>query len=405
MKARSFLLFLVPILFVACSGRSPQKQVEAAAGADELPAVRVARAEIRHVPRSISVTGSLSPEETVTVTNEVAGRLEEIRVDFGQRVRAGEVIAELDKREPRLQLDRIRASLAQALARIGLAPGQEDVVPETTPAIRQAQAMLEDARTRYESAAKLVQTGDIASDRFVEVEKAYRAREAALDAARHELQTALATIQALKAEVKLAEKKLSDATVRAPFDAFVSERLAAPGQYLRENTPLATLVKPHPLRLRLEVPESAAAAVRVGTDLTFVTDAIPGQEFHAVVRRIDPVLDPRSRSLAAEARLTTADSRLRPGMFVQVSLVVEREATVVVVPGDAVYTVAGLSKLFTLRDGRAIEKRVLLGGRFDGWVEVLGEAVQPGDLVAVDHLAVLVDGAVVRIEGPARGSS
>ena len=405
MKPRSFFLFLAPILFVNCSGRSPQKGVEAAAGAEERPAVRVARAEIRHVPRSISVTGSLSPEETVTVTHEVAGRLEEIRVDFGQRVRGGEVIAELDKRELRLQLDRTRASLAQALARIGLTPGQEDVVPETTPAIRQAQAMLEDARTRYESAAKLVQTGDIASDRFVEVEKAYRAREAALDAARHELQTSLATIQALTAEVKLAEKKLADATVRAPFDAFVSERLAAPGQYLRENTPLVTLVKPHPLRLRVEIPESAAATVRIGTELTFVTDAIPGQEFRAVVREINPALDPRSRSLAAEARLSTTDSRLRPGMFVQVRLVVERDAAIVVVPREAVYTVAGLSKLFLIRNGRAVEKRVFLGSNVEGWVEVHDGAFEAGELVALDHLPVLVDGAPVKVAGPVRGDS
>jgi len=402
MTAPLVVLLLLLLALGGCSGRSSQKQVEAAAAAPDPPAVRVAAAEIRQYPRAISVTGSLAAEETVTVSNEVAGRLQTVHVDFGQPVRAGQVIAELDQRELRLQLERMRASLAQALARVGLKPGQEDVVPETTPAIRQAEAMLEDARTRYESAAKLVATGDIAQDRFVELEKAYRAREAALEAARHELQTALATIRALKAEVRLAEKKLSDTVIRAPMDGFVAERLAAPGQYLRENSPIVTLVKPRPLRLRVDIPESAAAAVQLGTELRFTTDAIPGQEFHAVVRRINASLDPRSRSLAAEARLTSDDSRLRPGMFVQVRLVVEPKATAVVVPREAIYTVAGLTKLFVIRDGRAVEKRVLLGEKFDGWIEVRDGAVAPGELVALDHVAELVNGAAVKIGQGAR---
>ncbi len=391
-------LLLSLVILPGCKSRSSQSGVEAASAPADPPLVKVARAESRQVVRNIAVTGSLAADETVTVSNEVAGRLALLRVDFGQRVRAGDVIAELDKRELQLQLDRARASLAQALARIGLEPGQEEVVPETTPAIRQAQALLEDARTRYESAAKLVRSGDIATDRFVEIEKAYRAREAALDAARHELETALATIRAIRAEVKLAEKRLADATVRAPIDGYVSERMASPGQYLRENTPIVTLVKPHPLRLRVEIPESASAAVRVGTELRFTTDAVPGASFRAVVRELNPALDPRSRSLTAEARLTAPDDRLRPGMFVQVELVTERAAEVVVVPREAVYSVAGLNKLFVVRDGRAVEKRVRLGTGLEGWVEVRDGAVAPGELVAVSRLAELVDGAPVRLE-------
>jgi RND family efflux transporter MFP subunit len=403
MNTRSVLALLSALwLWMAiapgCRSRTSQSGVEAASAPADPAEVRVARAESRRVARSISVTGSLAADETVTVTNEVAGRLEVIRVDFGQRVRAGEVIAELDRRELQLQLDRARASLAQALARVGLAPGQEEVIPQTTPTIRQAQAMLEDARTRYESAAKLVQTGDIAADRFVEIEKAYRAREASLDAARHELETSLAAIRALRAEVRLAEKRLADATVRAPMDGYIAERMASPGQYLRENTPIVTLVKPHPLRLRVEVPESASAAVRVGTELRFTTDAIPGAEFGAVVRQLNPALDPRSRSLTAEARLTASDERLRPGMFVQVKLVIERAVEVVVVPREAVYSVAGLNKVFLVRDGRAVERRVRLGTGFDGWVEVRDGAVSPGELVALSRLGELVDGAAVRPE-------
>jgi multidrug efflux pump subunit AcrA (membrane-fusion protein) len=89
-------------------------------------------------------------------------------------------------------------------------------------------------------------------------------------------------------------------------------------------------------------------------------------------------------------------------MFVQVRLVVEPKATAVVVPREAIYTVAGLAKLFVIRDGRAVEKRVLLGEKFDGWIEVRDGAVAPGELVALDHVAELVNGAAVKIGQGAR---
>ena len=399
MRTGYLLTISTVVILAGCSGERGQKEVEAASVADKPLAVRVERAETRQVERAISVTGTLEAEETLTVSNDVAGRLAEVKVDFGQRVRKGQVIAEMDNREFRLQLERARGALAQALARIGLDPGQEDVVPETTPSIRQAQALLEDARTKYESAAKLVKSGDIAHDRFVEIEKGYRARQAGLDAARHELRVVLASIQSLRAEVGLAEKHLSDTTIRAPFDGAVTQRLASSGEYLRQNTPILKLVKTYPLRLRVDVPESAAEAVRAGTDLTFTTDAIPGEEFHAVVREVNPSLDARSRSLSAEARLRKRDDRLRPGTFVGVELVVERNVSIVVVPQQALQSVAGLTKVFTISGGRAVEHKVTRGRQLDGWVEVREAEIHTGDLVAVSGLDALTDGAAVATQG------
>ncbi|MGB9604895.1 MAG: efflux RND transporter periplasmic adaptor subunit, partial [Bryobacteraceae bacterium] len=278
----------------------------------------------------------------------------------------------------------------------GLDPSREEVVPETTPAIRQAQAAYEDAKARYESALKLVKTGDIAEQRFIELEKAYQARAAALEAARHELRVQLAAIEAMRAEVRLAEKRLADATVRAPFDGAVSARLVSPGQYLRENTPMLTLVKTHPLRLRVEIPETAAAQVRVGSTLRFTTDAAPGEEFEATVRELNPSLEARSRSLTAEARPNTNDPRLKPGMFVQVRVTLSQDSTVVVVPRQALYQVAGLTKLFTVRDGRAVEHKIAPGIELGEWVEAPASEIRPSDQVILEKQAMLVNGAPVR---------
>ncbi len=394
---KSLLLIFSAVALVMSGCGSGNAKEEATTEVVTAPlTVQVAPVETRSVERSISVTGSLHPDEAAVVSNEVAGVLEAIRVDFGQPVRKGQVIAELDKVELKLQLDRTKAALARTLAGIGLSPDQAGETPETTPAIRQAQAQLENARTKYESASKLVKTGDVASDRYVEIEKAYNAAEAALDGARHELRVVLANVQSLRAEVALAEKRLEDATIRAPFDGTIQERLAAPGEYLRQNTPIIRLVKAYPLRLRVDIPETAAAAVRRGTGLTFRTDAFPGEVFEATVSDVNPSLDVRSRTLTAEARITQRDGQLRPGMFVQVEMVMERDAEIVVVPRKAIRAVAGLNKLFTVEDGRAVERKVILGKEYSGWVEVRDADFGPGEMVALDHLAELVNGMGVK---------
>lgn len=395
MKLRVTLLS-VALLTAGCSKKQPQADVEAASKSAPAPEVQVAAAESRPMERSLMVTGSLTPDESVNLGFEVAGKLETVRTDFGQNVRKGQVLAELDRRELQFQVDRGNAALAQALARIGLSPGQEGSSPESTPAIRQAAAQLDDARSKFESARKLVDSGDIAKERFTELEKQFRAREAALQATRNELQTQLASIQGMQAELSLAKKRLADTILYAPFDGAVTGRLASPGQFLKENTPVVTIVKPWPLRLRVEIPESAVGGVRRGTTLSFTTDAAPGAEFQAVVRELNPTLDAQSRSLTAEARLIRSDARLKPGMFVQVRLITVKNERTTMVPRQAIYTVAGLTKLFVVRDGKAFEHKVQPGLVDGDWVEVPA-AVQPGDKVAISNVQNLIDGGAVSV--------
>lgn len=391
-------LGLAVIAAAGCGSSDRKTTVQAAAKAPEPLTVQVARAESRRVDRALAVTGELQPDESSTVSSEVPGRITRLLVDFGQPVKRGQVIAEFDKQELELAVERSKATLAQALARVGLEPNQVDQRPDTSPALRQAQAQLEDARSKFESAQTLVKTGDVSQERFTEADKLYRARQAAVDAARDDLRVQVASVGALRAEVRLAEKRLKDATVVAPFDGIVSEKMVAPGQYIKENTPLVTVVKSSPLRLRLEVPESAAALVRPGTQLRFTTDALPTEEFTATVRELNPALNAQSRSLTAEARIPRPDARLRPGMFVQVRLVTQPDSAVTVVPKRALYSVAGLNKVFVIRNNRVAEVAVPPGtADVQDAVEVPSNLVKSGEMVAVSALPQLLNGAAVKV--------
>lgn len=392
-------IVLIAILLTACAKQEnkPASVNAATKSAPDPITVKTAQASGRTIEKSIAVTGSLLPDETVTVSTEVPGRIAAIRADFGQAVRKGDVLIELDKTEYDLQVERARGALNQALARLSL-PAYNGRIspPETTPAVRQATAQLEDAKSKFESASKLVKSGDIAQDRFTEIEKAYRARQATVDAARDELRTLWMSVTSIEADLKLAEKRRADTVVRAPFDGVIGEKLISAGQYVKDNVGIVRLIKVHPMRLRVEVPEAAANAVRSGTRLSFTTDAAMGAQFEAVVRELNPALDARNRTLSVEARLTKSDARLRPGMFVQVKLVTDAASKVVTVPRQAIYSVAGLTRVFKIANGVATAVTFVPGLEQDGWIEVPGGALNDGDQVATSELAALTNGAKVR---------
>ena len=394
-------LVLTAFLFVGCGSKEAAAQAAAKAAAARPPepiSVKTAMSEARTVERSIMVTGSLQPDETTTVSSEVPGRITMLSADFGQSVRKGQIVAELDTQELALQVERSRATLAQALARIGMDPGQE-ATPGSTPMMRQAKAQMEDAKSKYDNAAKLVKTGDISQERFNELDKLYRARLAAVEATQDDLRTQLAVIRQLQADVKLAEKRLKDSSVLAPFDGIVQVKHVSPGQYIKENVAIYTIVKASPLRLRADVPESVVADVKIGTTLVFTTEAVPNAQFQAVVRELNPSLDNRSRTLTAEARLLTNDARLKPGSFVQVRLVINKAFAVVAVPRAAVYTVAGLNKFFTIEDGKAVEHKVpdILGS--NGFIEMPEGTIAAGATVAISSVPLLTNGAPVKVAG------
>ena len=392
------LLFAFSLLAVGCTKKSDESAKTAPKAEPDPVTVKTVAAEERSIERSISATGSLLPDDTVTLSSEVQGRVAKIHCDFGQSVKKGAVLLELDPTEYDLQIERARGSLNQSLARLGLpAYTGKMTPPESTPGLRQVLAQVEDAKFKYESASKLVKSGDVSQERFTELEKAYRARQAGVELARDEMRVSWMGVTALEADLKIFQKRRGDTILRAPFDGEIGEKLAAVGQFVKDNTPLLRLVKTNPLRLRAEIPEAAAGTVKIGTQLVFTTDAVPGATFTAVVRQLNPSLDSRSRTLSAEARLVQADARLRPGMFVQVRLVTQAAARMVAVPRQSIYSVAGLTKLFVIQNGVAKLVTFTPGAEIDGWVEVPNDVVQKGDQVATTQLGMLTNGTKVRM--------
>jgi RND family efflux transporter MFP subunit len=174
----------------------------------------------------------------------------------------------------------------------------------------------------------------------------------------------------------------------------IRERRAAVGEYLAAGAPVATLVRVHPLRLVLAVPERAAAGIRVGQEVRVSVEG-DAAVYRGRVARLSPSIHEQSRTLAVEAEVPNEQGRLRPGSFARADIVVAADQPVVFVPSSAIVIFAGIEKVLTVRDGRAVELRVQTGRRQDGRVEIVaglkaGEpvVVEPGNLVAGQPVTV-----------------
>jgi RND family efflux transporter MFP subunit len=352
--------------------------------------VRIVRAEGGSLPRAVVATGALAAEDQVVLNTKVAGRLEQLPVDLGSAVRAGDVIAVLDLTDFRLRVEQARTALAQARARLGVPhDGSADATPpEGTALVRQARAVLEQAERQRERLATLQRDGILSKAELDQADADFRVAEARLQEAFEEVRNRQAVVAERRAALRLAEQSLADATLRAPFDGAVRERHLSIGGYLDVGAPVVTIVRIHPLRLRLAVPEREAASVRVKQPVRLRPE---GREaaVEGTVVRLSPAVDESTRTLLVEAEVPNLDGTLRPGAFATAEIVVDPEQPAVLVPATAVTTFAGVNKVLGVVDGRVVEKRVQVGRRVGNRVEVLaglaaGEAVvaAPGNLTA-----------------------
>jgi RND family efflux transporter MFP subunit len=202
---------------------------------------------------------------------------------------------------------------------------------------------------------------------------------------------------ARRASLDLALKKLADAKISAPLGGYIKTKLAAEGQYLKSGTPVAVIVQNNPLRLRVEVPETAIQDVRPGRVVHFKVDAWPDKQFEGRITRLAPSVDEQSRTLRLEATVNNDAGLLKPGLFARVTIQTGRREKALVVPADALFTIAGLEKLFVIEDGKVSERVVRSGARVEDRVEIL-EGVKEGERVAISNLGNLQQGREVSVQ-------
>src|SRR3989454_385466 len=244
-SALSAIVIGLTLLLSGCKGgpTAGAEEPKSKAAAPPPREVRVTPAAERTVARTVSATGTLAADEQVVLGTKVAGRLAEITVDLGTRVRRGQVVGRLDQSDFKLRVDQAEASLQQARVRLGLAASGTDerIDPEKTAIVRQARAMLDDARLTRDRSVKLMELDLIARAQLDSVEANLQVAEGRYQDAQEEVRNRQAIIAQRRSELDLARQQLADTVMLSPLDGAVSLKQASVGEYLTAGTPVATV--------------------------------------------------------------------------------------------------------------------------------------------------------------------
>jgi len=396
-----FLLLLVLVAVIAAVARARRQtapatpaETKAAAAMPQPIEVTTAPAITRNLQRSVEVVGSLAADEEVVVSSQAAGELASLNVDFGSYVQQGQVIAQIDQRDAKLKIAQAEATLKQTEARLGMKSGERFTADQNAD-VRQAKASLDWAQMDLDRATRLVEKGDIARSVYDQAVTNRNMAAARHQAAVDSVNQQLAIVEQQRATIDLAKKALEDTVVRSPISGSVKEKHTARGAYLPVNTKIVTLVRINPLRLRADIPESSAAAVRTGQTMTLTTEAFPGRTFTGKVARIGASLNENTRALTVEAEVANPNNVLRPGMFAKSQLITQQNAPAVMVPLRAVASAAGLSKVYVIENGHAVE-RIVKTGATDGDLIEITQGIKDGETIATSNTDKLQQGSPVK---------
>ncbi|HSE37941.1 MAG TPA: efflux RND transporter periplasmic adaptor subunit, partial [Blastocatellia bacterium] len=298
--------------------------------------------------------------------------------------------------ELQLTLEQQRASLQQARARLGLSEKGEDLRDvRSAPEVKKAAADLADAEQKYLRAKTLFEQGLLPKQSFDEAESRHNASRAAYDLSVQAVENLRAQLAQSKAATSLAQKKVGDSMIRAPFAGQVKERSVTQGQYLKVQTPVMVIVNIDPLRVRLQVPEKMAAWVKTGQEVTVSVEAFPGRAFTGKITRINPSVNQQTRAFEVEALIDNRESLLKPGFFVKATIPSSVVVDALIIPQEALLYVYGVYKVFVIDGNTLKEREVKIGERTGDEVEIV-EGLAVGDRLALATKGQeLKEGAIV----------
>ena len=351
-------------------------------GANMRPPMTVDVAQTRRetVAERIMVVGNLIGAATVEVVPKVSGRLQNVVVKLGDRVRKGQALAQVEDREIREQVRQAEASFEVARA-----------------TVRQREADLKFAQTALERSQSLFSRNLLPRQTLDDAEARSQAAEAQLDLARAQFNQSQARLEELRIT-------LGNTVVVSPVDGFVAKRNLDPGAFASQNAPVVSVVDLSTVRMVANLIEKDAKRVHAGTEAAVEVDAYPGESFKGRVARVAPVFDPATRTAEMEIEVPNPTGRLKPGMYARVNLTVGLRENALVVPRNALVDIEGKRGVFIPQQNRASFRAVQTGLQDENRVEIT-QGLQEGSHVITTGALALRDGDLIQLPGERRRQS
>lgn len=291
----------------------------------------------------IIVNGSTAPNEEVTISSEVPGKVAKILFKEGANVQKGTPLVQLDVAE--LQAERKRLEVQKDLN------------------IKIAERL----KALYEKEGVSLQEYEVAK---AEVEK-------------------------VKAEIALNDAQIDKRTIRAPFSGKLGLRQISEGSYLSPGSPIISLVNINPIELEFSVPERYSQAVKPGTRVKFKLDGVAG-DFSATVAAAEPVIDAATRTYKLKATAPNDRGLILPGAFATVTVSLQSYAATIMIPTESVVPELGGKKVFVYRSGKAQPVVIETGLRQDADIQVVS-GLNEGDTLITTGVLQIKPGSDVTI--------
>jgi RND family efflux transporter MFP subunit len=358
------ILFCVLIVSVSsCS--TPATGDKGTAEESKTPnAVETMKIETGAIVDRLSYTGDIEGVAEIRVFSPIPDRIISLKAKEGDRVRTGDILATIRS-----------SNLTQGVRQ---AAGGLD-------AVRAQRVSLQDQMDRLQ---KLKSSGAVTNSQLLSVES--------------QLAGAEAQVRQLEATLGQARQLKGDAVIRAPIDGVIGQVFLEVGDMAVPQLPVCTVVDMDNVRIKVRVPESDLTKLNPGQPATYEVAVTNGDLKGAVVSRVSPVLDRLSRTATMEIDVDNPDHSLKPGMLARVQVEVEKRENAVWVPKDTVTVTterqgeANLYRAVVVENGKAVERKVLLGLEDGNRVEVL-QGLKSGEELVIEGQHLLANGDPVRI--------
>lgn len=351
-----FIIGGMLLLFLAlCGCGQPAEIVEQS----QAISVETAEAQLGEISQHLSLSGQIIPETEVYIVPKVPGVVSRIHIEMGDTVKEGQLLFTLENSEYLAQLNQAKSGYELA---------------------KKAQ---NDAEKNYSRMQALYDEGAVS---LVQLEQAKLNWEAS-------------DTSAAAAGLALAQSAYENTLVKAPMSGQVAQLDLVEGGIASQSAPALRLVETRTVKLEISISETYISKIAANQKVGVVIPSLDGAVFEGEINSIAPAADPRTMSFPAEITLNNAEGQLKPGMFAQAEILLEKAENVVVIPKEAVISTMGLSRVFVAEGEIAHLRDVTLGLESETQVEIVS-GLSPGELVVTRGNDKLQEGAEIIIRQP-----
>ena len=348
------------ILVSGCSKGGDKAADASDSDQDFAVSVKVAPVVRSGIRSTIHAVGTVKAINQAKTSAKIPGKVEKILVDEGGTVSAGHTLLSLEKTD-------LILTVRQAKAAVGM-----------------AEANLSKATTAWERAQELLEKGIASKEQY--------------DFAKSAFEMAEASVSQAKADYGLARHQLENADVTTMFGGTVLQKYVDIGERVAPGQPLFEVAQIDPVEIKVGVSDRRFSELKLGQPSTIKVDGYPRLSFTGEVKKIQPIIDPTTRTFKVTIGVANPEELLKPGMFARVEIELDYHPDALVMPKAATLEEEGKYFAVAVRNDRAHRAEIVLGFRDGNRIEVLS-GLSEGDQVVLEGAYALAQDAPLQISG------